>query len=78
MSSADAEVEVTLKGGPEGLPETVVVGPAQLRDQRLKIPFRAGYEHFVPERPAGDSKTRDSKTRDSAVFVWCDRTEFAE
>ena len=72
MSSADAEVEVTLKGGPEGLPGTVVVDPAQLRDQRLKIPFRAGYEHFVPER------TADANAGDNAVFVWCDRTKLAE
>ena len=70
MSSADAEVEVTLKGGPDGLPETVVVRVAQLRQARLKIPFRAGYEHFVPEQ--------QGKAGDNAVFVWCDRTKLAE
>jgi Family of unknown function (DUF5988) len=68
MSSADAEVEVTLRGGPVGLPETVVVRAAQLHEPRLKIPFLAGYEHFVPAGRAGDD----------AVFVWCDRTKLAE
>lgn len=61
------DVKVTLKGGPEGLPETVLVREGQ---RRLKIPFRAGYEHFEPvdERDTGDN----------AVFVWCDRTKLAE
>jgi hypothetical protein len=72
MSSADAEVEVTLRGGPDGLPETVFVRAAQLREPRLKIPFRAGYEHFVPTRQG------NGKAGDDAVFVWCDRTELAE
>jgi hypothetical protein len=72
MSSADAEVEVTLRGGPDGLPETVVVRAAQLREPRLKIPFLAGYEHFVPA-PRGSGRAGDN-----AVFVWCDRTKLAE
>jgi hypothetical protein len=72
MSSADAEVEVTLRGGPDGLPETVVVRADQLREPRLKIPFGAGYEHFAPEQRG------HGKAGDNAVFVWCDRTKLAE
>jgi hypothetical protein len=71
MSSAETDVEVTLRGGPDGVPETVVVSAAQLREPRLKIPFLAGYEHFVPDQQNG-------KAGDSAVFVWCDRTKLAE
>ena len=72
LSSADAEVEVTVRGGPDGLPETVTVRAAQLAQPRLKIPVRAGYEHFVAE-PQGNGKAGDN-----AVFVWCDRTKLAE
>jgi hypothetical protein len=61
-------VKVTLKGAPEGMPDTVLV--AALVHDRLKIPFRAGYEHFVPET--------HGVPEDGAVFVWCDRTKFAE
>lgn len=63
-------VKVTLKGAPEGMPETVLVD-ARAQD-RLKIPYRAGYEHFVPET------TTHGVPEDGAVFVWCDRTKFAE
>jgi len=72
MGSAEPTVEVTLKGAPDGMPETVLVRRAELPRDRLKIPFRAGYEHFVPQdSPRGVPE-------DGAVFVWCDRTKFAE
>jgi uncharacterized protein DUF5988 len=65
-------VKVTLKGAPDGMPDTVLVRCAELSSDRLKIPYRAGYEHFVPESgPHGVPE-------DGAVFVWCDRTKFAE
>jgi hypothetical protein len=71
MGSAEPTVEVTLKGAPDGMPETVLVRCGELSGDRLKIPFRAGYEHFVPQdHPRGVPE-------DGAVFVWCDRTKFA-
>ncbi|HEY3466113.1 MAG TPA: DUF5988 family protein [Amycolatopsis sp.] len=72
MGSAEPTVKVTLKGAPDGMPETVLVRRGDLVSNRLKIPYRAGYEHFVPEpRP-------QSVPEDGAVFVWCDRTKVAE
>ncbi|MGW3965146.1 DUF5988 family protein [Amycolatopsis sp. NPDC005003] len=72
MGSAEPTVKVTLKGAPDGMPETVLVRCVELDGDRLKIPFRAGYEHFVPqENPRGVPE-------DGAVFVWCDRTKLAE
>ncbi|MBE1495111.1 hypothetical protein H4696_002211 [Amycolatopsis lexingtonensis] len=54
------------------MPETVLVRCAELAADRLKIPYLAGYEHFVPQ----DSSR--GVPEDGAVFVWCDRTKFAE
>ncbi|MEQ0564000.1 DUF5988 family protein [Amycolatopsis sp. NEAU-NG30] len=71
MGSAEPTVKVTLKGAPDGMPETVLVRCAELAHDRLKIPYRAGYEHFVPENHRGVPE-------DGAVFVWCDRTKLAE
>ncbi len=72
MGSAEPTVKVTLKGAPDGMPETVLVRCAELSHARLKIPYRAGYEHFVPEN------SLRGVPEDGAVFVWCDRTKFAE
>ncbi|MEU4250238.1 DUF5988 family protein [Amycolatopsis sp. NPDC026612] len=72
MGSAEPTVKVTLKGAPDGMPETVLVRFTDLSDTRLKIPYRAGYEHFVPETAS------HGVPEDGAVFVWCDRTKFAE
>ncbi len=72
MGSAEPSVKVTLKGAPDGMPGTVLVGIAELSAHRLKIPFRAGYEHFVLE---GDSIGQPAE---GATFVWCDRTKVAE
>jgi len=77
MGSAEPTVEVTLKGAPDGMPETVLVRRAELPRDRLKIPFRAGYEHFVPQKSVPDDSPR-GVPEDGAVFVWCDRTKFAE
>lgn len=68
MGSAGPSVKVTLKGAPDGMPETVLVAAAELSQGRLKIPFRAGYEHFA----------RDGAWETDEVFVWCDRTKIAE
>ena len=62
-------IRVRLQGGPAGLPDSVLVATADL-GRRLKIPFRAGYEHF--------ERGTEPTTGDNAVFVWCDRTKLAE
>ncbi|HET6709860.1 DUF5988 family protein [Amycolatopsis sp.] len=72
MGSAEPTVEVTLKGAPDGMPETVLVRRAELAADRLKIPYMAGYEHFIP------LESLSGVPEDGAVFVWCDRTKFAE
>ncbi len=72
MGSAEPTVDVTLKGAPDGMPETVRIPVTALSADRLKIPFRAGYEHFVPDVNAR------SETGIGAVFLWCDRTKLAE
>ncbi|MFD9893767.1 DUF5988 family protein [Amycolatopsis sp. NPDC059027] len=69
---AEPSVDVRLEGGPDGVPDRMSVRFSEFSARYLKIPFRAGYEHFVLdlESPGGCDE--------APVFVWCDRTKVAE
>jgi uncharacterized protein DUF5988 len=60
--------EVFLEGGPEGIPRWLVVSREQLADGKVKVPYLAGYEHFVR------TITDDARF----LFSWSSRTEIAE
>lgn len=65
-------VKVLLLGGPNHLPPTLTVDASQLASDRLKIPTRGGYEHFVRDDDAERSQAV------GAVYFWYARTEIAE
>ena len=59
--------EVSLDGGPTGIPRRFVVTAAEVAAGKIKVPYLAGYEHFE---------------RDPAIagrpFSWTRRTKIAE
>jgi hypothetical protein len=63
----DAYVEVILVGGPADLPENLRTQRVRRTDDKLKVPYQGGYEHF--ERSAGD---------DPSTLRWTTRTRVAE
>jgi hypothetical protein len=66
----EAAVDVVLKGGPQGISSAGVLGGASICDQdRLKIPYRGGYEHF---------ERLESAAHGPAVYQWVARTMLAE
>ncbi|GAA4849988.1 DUF5988 family protein [Kitasatospora terrestris] len=62
-----------LVGGPEAIPEDQRIRYVPDRDGKVKVPWRAGYEHFVA--------TADRRTvggSELGVFAWAGRTAIAE
>jgi hypothetical protein len=60
--------EVFLEGGPDDIPRRLVVTHEQVDDGKVKVPYLAGYEHFVRKI-----------TDDAAyLFSWSIRTKIAE
>lgn len=62
-----------LIGGPTGLPDTERLRHVHSVDQKVKIPWQAGYEHFV-----ATAERREVEGRDLVVFSWTERTNIAE
>jgi hypothetical protein len=65
-------IKAVLEGGPASIPEALRLQTINPREEKIKIPYYGGYEHF--ERTNGDGP-------DSAghvVFRWTMRTEVAE
>ncbi|TDP96603.1 DUF5988 family protein [Labedaea rhizosphaerae] len=47
LTSHPGAVEIVLEGGPVGISPAGVLGGRSLADQdRLKVPFRGGYEYY--------------------------------
>lgn len=65
--------KATLIGGPAGLPETERVREVANLDDKVKISYGAGYEHFSH---TGEFRRQDGET--VAVFAWSGRTRIAE
>lgn len=66
-------VEVSLTGGPEAIPRAVRVERRKVRDGRLKIEHRGGYEHF--ECADGECPMKEDLL---PIFHWKFRTKIAE
>jgi hypothetical protein len=60
--------EIFLEGGPNDIPRRLVVTREQVAEGKVKVPYLAGYEHFV------------RKITDDAeyLFSWSVRTKVAE
>ena len=65
---ADTVTKAVLEGGPEDLPERIV--PVDPPGSDVKIPFRAGYEHFRQT-----SRLQETEDGTFPVYEWWERTE---
>jgi len=65
-------VKAVLVGGPADIPEEERNRTVTLTD-RVKVPFGAGYEHFIHE-----GKFDRDGGEEVAVFHWSGRTKVAE
>ncbi|MEU4626362.1 DUF5988 family protein [Actinoplanes sp. NPDC023801] len=66
---APGTTEVQLVGGPQSIPRRIVVPVEEAAYGKVKVPYLAGYEHFV--RAVHDDET-------SNLFSWSTRTKIAE
>lgn len=61
-------IDITLEGGPDGVPAVIRAERSTLAARKLKIPYRGGYEHFeLVDEPAAP-----------VTFHWTMRTKIAE
>jgi hypothetical protein len=67
------EIEVILEGGPDGLPAASRRWRTSSAQQKIKVVYRGGYEHF--ERT---TNTHDGEHCHRVVFEWTSRTRIAE
>ena len=65
--------KVVLLGGPEYLPVTARIHEVANLTDKVKIAFRAGYEHFLH---SGETSLVDGEHL--PVFRWCGATRIAE
>jgi hypothetical protein len=77
MTDLDVElVDAVLHGGPDDLPAELRRTRIPAHHHKIKVPYRAGYEHF--ERAADtDHATEDHDSR-QLIFRWTGRTAIAE
>ncbi|KAB8193953.1 hypothetical protein FH608_017265 [Nonomuraea phyllanthi] len=68
-SVAHGLVDVVLEGGPAYVPRELRVEHAAALDGKIKVPYGAGYEHFVRVADAAPGEW---------VFRWSMRTRIAE
>lgn len=65
-------VDVILEGGPIDLPQAMRLRQASADDQKIKVMYLGGYEHFeLADEPREGSSAR-------LVFRWTMRTRIAE
>lgn len=67
----DPLVQIELQGCPNPVPR-MMVARSKLADEKLKLPFGNGYDHFVFDRYI----TRSGQL--VPVYTWVDRTRIAE
>jgi hypothetical protein len=70
---AMSNVKVVLSGGPAHLPESLRRHEVTNLAEKVKIPFAAGYEHFVH-----NGAVREVDGQQLVVFEWCASTRVAE
>ncbi|MGI5183707.1 DUF5988 family protein [Dactylosporangium sp. CA-152071] len=68
LSQPDAPVEVRLEGGPASFPAELRRQLARPDDEKIKVQYKGGHEHFE----------RRQDEAGSPVYVWTGRTFFAE
>ncbi len=66
-------LKIVLVGGPERVTEAGVVPEIHGLDQKVKVAFGSGYEHFAHN---GEFQVVEGESR--PVFHWCGRTKIAE
>jgi hypothetical protein len=66
----DSTIDALLEGGPADIPAPMRRCRARLDDEKIKLPWGSGYEHFV-RRPEDDDVPL-------TVFYWVGRTKIAE
>ncbi|MER6434610.1 DUF5988 family protein [Streptomyces sp900105245] len=66
-------IKVILHGGPKDLSETWLTESVPLLEEKLKIQFGAGYEHFVNH---GEERAHEGTA--IPVLTWVGRTKIAE
>lgn len=66
-------VQAVLEGGPESIPAASRIQEVSPLDEKVKLPYYGGYEHF--ERTG--SLVEDTSCR-QVIFRWTMRTEMAE
>lgn len=66
-------LRVVLSGGPDYLTESDRMREVADLSEKVKVPYGAGYEHFMPT-----SEMRDVDGVALPVFEWCARTRIAE
>ncbi|MDT0569397.1 DUF5988 family protein [Streptomyces sp. DSM 3412] len=79
-SSATALSSVQLEGGPHELSGTVELTELDeviFSDEKIKIRYGNGYEHFETVRPA-PPRTGDGEGSENITFRWVGRTQIAE
>lgn len=59
-------VEVELQGGPSGIPRRILATTTEIANGKIRVQYRAGYEHF------------ECDGSDPDVFSWTTRTKIAE
>ena len=64
---------VVLSGGPKDLPEDFRLREVTDLEEKVKVQWGAGYEHFLPT-----SEVRDIGGEMLPVFEWCTSTRIAE
>jgi uncharacterized protein DUF5988 len=72
-TSAPKPVRAILYGGPESIPDETRVQLVSPLEEKVKLPYRGGYEHF--ERIA---VIDTSDALEEITFHWKMRTEIAE
>jgi hypothetical protein len=68
---SDDDLEAVLEGGPAGLPPALRACQVARADERIKVPYLGGYEHFEKDGAAGVDDM-------PVVFRWTGRTRIAE
>ena len=64
---------VVLSGGSEDFPDTFRLREVADLNEKVKVQWRAGYEHFLPTR-----EVREVRGEMLPVFEWCASTRIAE
>ncbi len=66
-------IKIVLSGGPKDLPDTFRLREVTDLNEKVKVQWGAGYEHFLPT-----AEVREMEGEMLPVFEWCTSTRIAE